>query len=122
MARASRTAEPHKAAVYFDAAANLAVHSTDQQVAWSRDGWAVTAHALGLGRTSRSSSRGDDLRIDWGYLYRGDRSERRGRTPACADAVRADAFVEDGGRSPRDDDRQPRRADDQAPRWPSPCT
>jgi hypothetical protein len=60
----------HQVSLYFDASAVLAANAGDQRTAWSRvkiGDLAVlragTAEQAVLGRS------GDDLRIDWGYLY-----------------------------------------------------
>jgi hypothetical protein len=60
----------HEAAVYFDAGADLVVNTPEQQVEAARfrlDGQA----ALRMGSREQPvlAKRGDDLRIDWGYLY-----------------------------------------------------
>ena len=60
----------HEAAVYFDAGSDLAVNTSDEPVLWSRrqvDGLPV----LSMGSRDQPilAKRGDDLRIDWGYLY-----------------------------------------------------
>ncbi len=102
----------HAVSVYFDAGAELAVNRPDQQVVWGR------AQVEGL-KVLEAGSReqpilekwGDDLRIDWGYLYvaSGDESTQaigegaelresfsvRGRLPANDD-LRMPRFVYDG--------------------------
>ncbi|SPE26925.1 Glutaminase [Candidatus Sulfopaludibacter sp. SbA6] len=60
----------HEAALYFEAASDLVVNTTDQPVLSSRyrlDGQPV----LRMGSRDQPilAKRGDDLRIDWGYLY-----------------------------------------------------
>src|SRR5579871_2089685 len=60
----------HSVQIYFDASNELVVNTPDQPVVWSRfllDGEPV----LRLGSKDQPvlGKRGDDLRIDWGYLY-----------------------------------------------------
>ena len=60
----------HDVAIYFDAAADLVVNTPDQPVTWARyqlDGEPVLR--MGSREQAVLAKRGDDLRIDWGYLY-----------------------------------------------------
>jgi hypothetical protein len=60
----------HAVAVYFDSSTLPAVNTPDQAVAWSRvriDG--LVALRAGSAAQPVLQKRGDDLRIDWGYLY-----------------------------------------------------
>ena len=61
---------PHTAAIYFDASSMLAVNTPDQTVSASRLRMGP-AQVLRTGATSQAilAKSGDDLRIDWGYLY-----------------------------------------------------
>ncbi len=60
----------HQVAVYFDAGSEISINTRDEPVVWSR-------YQLGEIQVLRVGSRqqpilqksGDDLRIDWGYLY-----------------------------------------------------
>ena len=57
-------------ALYFDASSELAVNTPDQPVSASRflmDGQTVLR--VGSREQPILAKRGDDLRIDWGYLY-----------------------------------------------------
>ena len=60
----------HDVAVYLDARTDLVVNTADQPVVWSRyqlDGQPVLR--MGSREQAVLAKRGDDLRIDWGYLY-----------------------------------------------------
>jgi hypothetical protein len=60
----------HSAALYFEAAPDLVVNTPDQPVVYSRyllDGQPVLR--MGSREQPVLAKRGDDLRIDWGYLY-----------------------------------------------------
>jgi hypothetical protein len=62
--------QEHQTAVYFDAAADLVVNTADEPVSASRfavDGQPVLR--MGSRQQPILEKRGDDLRIDWGYLY-----------------------------------------------------
>lgn len=60
----------HDVAVYFDANAEIAVNNRGQSVVWSRESVGdLTALRVGSKEQPTLEKRGDDLRIDWGYLY-----------------------------------------------------
>jgi hypothetical protein len=66
----SSTSGEHAVELYFDASAELVVNTADQPVGWSRyhlDGQPVLR--MGSREQPVLAKRGDDLRIDWGYLY-----------------------------------------------------
>ncbi len=60
----------HEVAIYFDSSTLPAVNTPDQKVVWSREAIdsLVTLRA-GSSDQLILQKRGDDLRIDWGYLY-----------------------------------------------------
>lgn len=66
----STDGKPHDAAIYFDVAAELVVNEGRQQVEWSR-AEIPGLRALKVGSKDQPvlAKKGDDLRIDWGYLY-----------------------------------------------------
>src|SRR5262249_15782565 len=60
----------HQPSLYFDAGSDLVVNTPDQPVIWSRyllNGQSVLR--MGSKEQPVLAKRGDDLRIDWGYLY-----------------------------------------------------
>ncbi len=60
----------HTVSVYFDAAAELAVNTPDQRVAWSRfRAGDLTVLRAGSQQQPMLARWGDNVRIDWGYLY-----------------------------------------------------
>ena len=67
---AAADAREHEVQFYLDAAGDLAVNTADQPVTWGRyllDGQTVLR--MGSREQPVLAKRGDDLRIDWGYLY-----------------------------------------------------
>ncbi|MEI9975491.1 MAG: DUF4965 domain-containing protein [Ignavibacteriota bacterium] len=66
----STDSREHDVAVYFDASSELVVNTPDEPVTWARyqlDGQSLLR--MGSREQLVLAKRGDDLRIDWGYLY-----------------------------------------------------
>ena len=62
--------QTHEVAVYFDAHAELTVNEPVQQVTWGKEGnELLEVVKFGAQDQPILAKRGDDLRIDWGYLY-----------------------------------------------------
>jgi hypothetical protein len=61
----------HDVAVYLDASAAMAVNTADQPVSWARFRLADRMSAVRIGSQQQPvlEKDGDNLRIDWGYLY-----------------------------------------------------
>lgn len=61
---------PHKVKLYLDATSHLVVNRVEERAMWSRHrvGDTEVARLGSLGQNVLGKS-GDDLRIDWGYLY-----------------------------------------------------
>ncbi len=60
----------HAVSVYFDACAELAVNTSDQLVAWSRfQVGKLSVLRMGSQQQPMLQKDGDNLRIDWGFLY-----------------------------------------------------
>src|SRR5215467_4592693 len=94
----------HDVAVYFDAGSDLVVNTPDQPVTWAR--YQLNGQPLlrmGSREQPMLAKRGDDLRIDWGYLYlAADRQD--GVTLATLDRARAREAFEANGVLPDTDD------------------
>jgi hypothetical protein len=66
----STDGKPHRVRVYFDHTAELCLNTADQDVSWSR----VRLQGLDVMRMGSTQQpvlqkKGDDVRIDWGYVY-----------------------------------------------------
>jgi hypothetical protein len=107
----------HKVQLYADAGADITVNQADrQQVTWKRTS-AGDLTALSLGSVDQSvlAKRGDDLRIDWGYLYLAAPSAK-GLQSVLTSRSNAQSFWSNTGKLPADDDLPtPRVANDNAP-------
>ena len=120
----STDGQEHPAAVYFEAGSDLVVNTADQPVWAARyivDGQPVLR--MGSREQPVLAKRGDDLRIDWGYLYlAADKPE--GVTQAIAPRQQAAAAFAGSGRLPESDDfSEPVRGGRRSrPCWPSPST
>jgi hypothetical protein len=137
--------QQHEVSVYFDAAAELVVNRPSQEVVWSRERIAdvqnppkgkfkfdsmpkpsvlaqlestigqLTVLKIGSKDQPVLEKKGDDLRIDWGYLYvvAAENSATR-QTVGSATSCR-EAFIQTGALPETIDSRQPRAANDDAP-------
>ena len=93
----STDALKHNVCVYFDASSELAVNQGDQAVMFEKaDTGNVKAWRVGSVEQPILKKRGDDLRIDWGYLYVAMANDKRAvSTVNTASAARA-GFITDG--------------------------
>ena len=67
---AATDGKSHRLETYFDAGSELTVNTPDQPVVWSSEKISgVTALKVGSRDQHVLAKSGDDLRIDWGYLY-----------------------------------------------------
>jgi hypothetical protein len=115
MAVTNRSAGEHEVEFYFDTTSEWVVNAPEQAVQWSRmklEG----RHVLRMGTAEQPVLQkcGDDLRIDWGYLY------LMAVTPGAADVMQSHgasrgAFVTTGTVASSDDFRMPRPAHDNYP-------
>ncbi len=102
----------HRVSLYLDASAEWAVNTTDQRVAWSRyrlDGMDVMR--VGTEEQPVLQKSGDNLRIDWGYLYLAVPREANDKTVMASHDVRRH-FARTGTLPDSDDLRMPRPAHD----------
>ncbi len=106
----------HAVTVYFDVSGEWVVNKPEQKIVWRR----MPSKIAGMQFISMGSAKqpvleqaGDNVRIDWGYLYVGAPGDSSGIV-AAAHGVRQD-FVKTGVIPGEDDTRMPRSADDD---WP----
>ena len=105
----------HTASVYFDQSAELVVNTPSQSVVWSRQEMGpLTALKMGTDSQTLLATRGDDVRIDYGYSYAAAPSRGTRSAQGAAAAVQ-NAFVQSGRLPGRDDERQPRPVTDGLP-------
>jgi len=106
----------HRVSIYYDNSAELVVNDVKQAVTWSRQVMAATTvMQIGSQEQPVLQKKGDDLRIDWGYLYVD--------VPACVGVSTViighqkarQAFAKDGCLPETDDVRMPRAASDDLP-------
>lgn len=106
----------HRVEVYLDIAGEVAVNSPDQNVTWGR--YALSgSNVLRIGSQEQPvlAKRGDDLRIDWGFLYLAVPEGTEYSTVAAGHATARSAFIAGGSLPAADDLRAPRPAGDD---WP----
>ncbi|MDP9170855.1 MAG: DUF5127 domain-containing protein, partial [Acidobacteriota bacterium] len=100
----------HDVQLYFDASATLAVNTGDQAVVWSRFRLSgMDAMRLGSLQQPVLEKDGDNLRIDWGYLYLSAPPEMHAEQTAASLAAMRTSFT-GGGKLPSADDTETGRA------------
>ena len=108
----SADGKPHQVELYYDNTAEPAVNNGDQPVVWQREKIGnLTALRFGTQEQPVLQKRGDDLRIDWGYLYAAAPSGEA-KTVFASGTLCADEFATTGKISVQDDTQMPRRADE----------
>jgi len=92
----SADGKPHTVQVYFDAGAALAVNSPEDRVVWERP-TVAGLDVLKLGSKDQRvlARKGDDLRIDWGYLYLAA-EKARAQTAVASGAETRKVFAQSG--------------------------
>ena len=94
----------HQVQIYLDANADLTVNTADEPVSWGRfmlDGQPVLR--MGSREQPVLAKRGDDLRIDWGFLYL-LADTKDGVTSAAVSHQAARSAFNTGGKLPDSDD------------------
>jgi hypothetical protein len=106
----------HDASIYLDAGTEIVVNDPGQEVVWSKE-------AIGDLNVLKAGSRdqnvlgrkGDDVRIDWGYLYlAASKAQQMQSIIASADECRR-SFAEQGVLPSLMDTQMPRKVSDNAP-------
>ncbi len=109
--------QKHRVSLYFEASAELAVNTPEQEVVWHHEKTAkVELLRMGTKEQGILGKKGDDLRIDWGYAYLCAPVEKDVQS-AIGDALFLRQEFMAGQPLPKPDDaRQPRAAKDG---WPA---
>ncbi len=101
----STDGKTHDAAIYFDASSALSVNEFGQPVTGKREqSGPLTALSIGSRQQPVLQKTGDDLRIDWGYLYLAA-SGTAARFALGDNARLEDSFATRGVLPPKDDPR-----------------
>jgi hypothetical protein len=106
----------HAVAIYFDDSSQLVVNELSQQVTWSATPEKFgDVQAIRIGSVDQPilAKRGDDLRIDWGYLYTAAPAAE-GATLACLPASSRAQFASTGQLEAAKDFAPPKPASDAA--------
>ena len=112
----SMDGKPHSVSLYFDHSAELVVNITDQEVAWSRfDLEGLDVLSMGSVEQPVLKKKGDDLRIDWGYVFLASSRSQNGMSVISDHRSARETFVRTGRLPASDDMDVPRPAED---RWP----
>jgi hypothetical protein len=105
----SNDGQAHDVQVYLSAASNIAVNTPEQEVVLQR----MPSRKLDVMRVGTSGQqvlgrKGDNVRIDWGYLYLASASGDQLTTRIAADGPSKKDFIDDGTLSDSDDSDIPR--------------
>jgi hypothetical protein len=106
----------HDVDLYFDASSQIAVNSPNQPVTWeaSRDG-DLQRMRVGTSTQQVLAKDGDNLRIDWGYLYVAVPKAQGTTTRIARDLDAQRSFVKTGTLPAADTTDMPRAVDDRTP-------
>jgi len=106
----------HLASLYYDNSAELVVNTTDEPVVWSREQLHdLTVMRMGTQAQPILAKSGDDLRIDWGYLYLAVPARQGSEAVVAEGNLARGEFTRTGSLPTRDDTRMPRPVADRMP-------
>jgi len=109
----------HQVSLYLDAAAEIAVNEPKQMVEWRREKVSVktslmteelSAMCIGSQEQPILQKAGDNLRIDWGYLYLAAPIREKTTSVVGGRGRIRQAFVTDGSVPEKDEEEMPRAA------------
>ena len=112
----SADGRPHAVQLYFDAGAELAVDQPAQQVVWEKP----AVEGLGVLKLGTKDQpvlvhKGDNRRIDWGYLYLAATTRQQARLAIVDGGEARKQFLQDGSVPERSAASAPRAVSDGAP-------
>lgn len=83
---------PHHLKLYFDVSAELCVNNPNQKVIWGRKnlGTGISAMYIGTEEQAVLNRSGDDLRIDWGFIYLVANDSFKTKTVIAPNRIRRD--------------------------------
>jgi Domain of unknown function (DUF4965)/Domain of unknown function (DUF5127)/Domain of unknown function (DUF1793)/Domain of unknown function (DUF4964) len=100
----STDGKPHETSVYFDAGGEIPVNRGGDPVEWSRFQLKnATALRMGSAKQAMLERSGDDLRIEWGYLYVAAENDDHLASFVGTRPAALKAFAETGGLPAGDD-------------------
>ncbi len=107
----STDARAHAVSIFYANSAQLAVNTEDQQVVWSREKFA-DLDVLRVGSVEQPvlAKSGDNLRIDWGYLYAAAPKSEKGLSALAGSSAETRAFLDEGRLPAEDEPGAPRPA------------
>ena len=106
----------HAVSIYYANSAQLVVNTEDQAVVWSREKIGdLSVLRMGSEAQPVLAKSGDNLRIDWGYLYAAAPMSEVAASAIASPDAQHEAFVEKGGLPGEDDSDMPRPANNRAP-------
>ncbi len=106
----------HDIKIYFDVTGEWCVNTPDQNVTWGRKKLTDGSEAMYMGTDTQAvlNSAGDDVRIDWGYMYLVFPGSVKAATVIHSWDLRRD-FIIGGSLPERDDDLMPRAVEEKMP-------
>lgn len=107
----STDGESHDVQLYLSAAANIAVNTVDQPVVWqSMPSDELNIMRVGTAAQQVLGRKGDNVRIDWGYLYLSAPKEKNITTAIASSQISVQHFAEQGRLTFPDDEQMSRPA------------
>ncbi len=113
---ASLDSQEHSVQLYFEASPLLTVNQPDEAVVWERaEVKGLVALKTGTETQAVLTSKGDDHRINWGYLYLAAPEEASLASALTSGPQAREQFEQSGALLARDDEHQPRPANSEEP-------